>query len=84
LARSKKLRKLTYNTGLVPKIEALISSGSTMEFNSTAKKLKMKRFENIVDLLLGFMNLTIATISRERMTLVIADTTEATIWRALV
>lgn len=70
--------------GLVPKIEALISSGSTNEFNSTAKKLKIKRFEYCVDFDLGFINLTILLIKNSSIRFVIDDTRAATICSALV
>jgi hypothetical protein len=84
LAKSKKFKNETYNTGFVSKMDALMSSGSTIEFSSTARKLKINMFEYIVDLDLGFIIFTIMTIRYDSITLVIADTREAEICRALV
>jgi hypothetical protein len=84
LAKSKKSKNDTYNTGFVPKIDAFMSSGSTIEFNSTARKLKINMFEYMVDLDLGFIIFTIRVIRNDRIKLVMADTREAQICRVFV
>jgi hypothetical protein len=79
-----KFRKLMYNTGLVPKIEALRTSGRTIEFKKTAVKLKIKMFEFSVDFDLGFIKRTILTIRNDRIIFVIEDTSAADTCNKLV